>query len=174
MAQSHFASRPGDEIEFSDCLQSAIVGLVESADRFNPDHGVQFMTFAAYRMKGALIDGLERMTELHQQRAAARREEHPPEQLLSHGLEGTGMFRTGEPSENVPFYRKVEEQQFRDRMFGLVVKLPPQERKVVQGHYFQQRRFDEIAQAMGLTKGRISQIHSRALSRLRESLEAAP
>ncbi|PTT87306.1 hypothetical protein DBR42_11910, partial [Pelomonas sp. HMWF004] len=35
---------------------------------------------------------------------------------------------------------------------------------------FQQQPLDEIAVGMGLTKGRISQIHHAALKRLREKL----
>jgi RNA polymerase sigma factor for flagellar operon FliA len=40
---------------------------------------------------------------------------------------------------------------------------------VVKYHYFQNLEFTEIASMFGLTKGRISQIHKRALLLLREA-----
>jgi RNA polymerase sigma factor for flagellar operon FliA len=54
-------------------------------------------------------------------------------------------------------------------MVGLVDALPDQERRVVKYHYFQNLEFTEIARIFGVTKGRVSQIHKRALVLLREA-----
>jgi RNA polymerase sigma factor for flagellar operon FliA len=53
-------------------------------------------------------------------------------------------------------------------MKELVSMLPEQEQIVVKSHYYQHLRFEQIAETMHLTKGRISQIHHRALQRLQE------
>jgi RNA polymerase sigma factor FliA len=45
---------------------------------------------------------------------------------------------------------------------------------VIHGHYLQEQPFDEIAVLMGVSKGRVSQLHRQALVRLREILRAAP
>ncbi|MGQ0503922.1 MAG: sigma-70 family RNA polymerase sigma factor, partial [Myxococcaceae bacterium] len=37
------------------------VGLLEAADRFDPKIGANFLTFAHYRIKGAIFDGLRKM-----------------------------------------------------------------------------------------------------------------
>ncbi|AMO22189.1 FliA/WhiG family RNA polymerase sigma factor [Ramlibacter solisilvae] len=204
VAASYFGKRLNDEIEFADYLQLASVGLIECVDRFDPSLGVQFRTYAARRMHGSLVDGIERMTEKQQQIAARQRIEEQrrvvikaaapaapaertgqrsAEQVLQYVadaglafalawlLDGTGMLQAGEASEAVPFYRDVELQQLRQRIVDLVRTLPPQERKVVQDHYFQEQPFDDIADAMCLSKGRISQIHRRALLHLRENLQ---
>jgi RNA polymerase sigma factor for flagellar operon FliA len=41
---------------------------------------------------------------------------------------------------------------------------------VIYGHYYQHQPFEEIAQDMELSRGRVSQIHRSALARLRGSL----
>lgn len=73
VAATYYARRFHDEIEFGDYLQLASIGLIESVDRFDPERGAQFRTFAARRMHGAILNGLERMTEKQQQIAARQR-----------------------------------------------------------------------------------------------------
>jgi RNA polymerase sigma factor for flagellar operon FliA len=51
-----------------------------------------------------------------------------------------------------------------------VSKLPPRERTVVQLHYFSGVRFKLIGNMLGVSEPRISQLHSRALQRLRDML----
>jgi RNA polymerase sigma factor for flagellar operon FliA len=48
--------------------------------------------------------------------------------------------------------------------------LPERERSIVTLHYFHYLPFVEIAARLGVSKGRISQLHRRALEMLRESL----
>lgn len=73
VAASYYAKRFDDDIEFGDYLQWASVGLVESVDRYDASRGVLFRTFAARRMHGAILDGIDRLTEKRQQIAARRR-----------------------------------------------------------------------------------------------------
>lgn len=199
VAASYYAKRHNDEIEFDDYLQLASVGLIESIDRFDPDAGAQFRTFAAHRMHGALISGIERMTEKQQQIAARRRlldqrkesikaqlGEVPTgqQQLMKYAaeagiafalawlLDGTGMVSTedADQADPMPFYRSDEIRQLREELGRLVQELPEQERKVLHSHYFQEMSFEDIASGMQLTRGRISQIHRKALARLLEEL----
>ncbi len=207
VAASYYAKRFHDEIEFDDYLQLASLGLIESFSRFDPGVGVEFRTFAARRMHGAILDGIEQLTEKQQQIAARQRLEKQrrtairedasetasrsdkagvsnPEQVLQYVaeaglafalawiLDGTGMLDAGERSETLPFYRSVELRQLRQRIVDLVNSLPAQERKVMQSHYFQEVPFDDIAQALQLSRGRVSQIHRKALSRLKDTIRA--
>ena len=73
VAASYYSRRFHDEIEFGDYLQYASLGLLEALDRYDPARGVQFRTFAARRMHGAILNGLERLTEKQQQIAARQR-----------------------------------------------------------------------------------------------------
>lgn len=73
VAATYYGRRTHNDIEFEEYLQLASMGLVESIDRFDATRGVQFRTFAARRMHGAILNGLERLTEKNQQIAVRKR-----------------------------------------------------------------------------------------------------
>jgi RNA polymerase sigma factor for flagellar operon FliA len=192
-----YARRYSDEVEFGDYLQYASIGLLEALERFDPDRGAQFRTFAARRMHGAILNGLEHLSEKQQQISARQRlraervesirqlpqdpkgARAPADRLCAYVaevgvglalawlLEGTGLVDAGERAEALPFYHHAELRQLRERLQQAVEGLPPQERTVIRGHYLQELPFEEIATMLHLTKGRISQIHKSALRRLR-------
>jgi len=49
------------EIEFDDLVAYGMQGLLEAAERFDGSHGTSFTTFAYYRVRGAMFDGLRGM-----------------------------------------------------------------------------------------------------------------
>src|SRR4051812_48748435 len=51
----------GASIDFEDLVGYGSKGLIEAAERFDPRHGVAFSTFAYYRVRGAMLDGLRTM-----------------------------------------------------------------------------------------------------------------
>jgi RNA polymerase sigma factor FliA len=51
----------GASIDYEDLVGYGSKGLVEAADRFDGRHGVAFTTFAYYRVRGAMYDGLRTM-----------------------------------------------------------------------------------------------------------------
>jgi len=53
-----------------------------------------------------------------------------------------------------------------------VTDLPEPERSVVRQHYQHDLPFAEIATMLGLSRGRISQLHKSALGKLRKSMKA--
>lgn len=48
-------------IEMDELVSYGQVGLLEAAERFDPKVGANFLTFAHYRIKGAIFDGLRKM-----------------------------------------------------------------------------------------------------------------
>lgn len=70
------------EIEFEDLVEYGMIGLLEAADRYNPKFGANFMTFAYYRIRGAIYDGLRGMGWMSRSEyAKARFEERANEYL---------------------------------------------------------------------------------------------
>src|SRR5262247_3660790 len=70
------------EIEFDDLVEYGMIGLLEAADRYDPKHGANFMTFAYYRIRGAIYDGLRGMGWMSRSEyAKARFEERANEYL---------------------------------------------------------------------------------------------
>lgn len=229
VAAAYYAKRTHDDIEFAEYFQFASVGLVEAMERFDPGFDTQFRTFAARRMHGAILNGLERLTEKNQQIAVRRklREERlqalkadpstndefasaqpdpEAESAPSRGrpasarsqqelfrylaeigiglalgilLEGTGMYGTESDAGNamspeIRYFRQTEIEQLRRRLQTLVADLPKQEQSVIRYHYLQETDFDEISVIMGITRSRVSQIHRKALTHLRDMLARSP
>ena len=55
------AGKFGDRnLELEDLIQEGCVGLLDAARRFDPSRGIEFSTFAAPRIKGAISDAIRR------------------------------------------------------------------------------------------------------------------
>ena len=61
-------------------------------------------------------------------------------------------------------------KEMRSRLLQAVDGLPAAERLVVRSHYLQEVAFENIAESLQVTRGRVSQIHKQALSHLRTAL----
>lgn len=51
-------------VDLADLIAFGFQGLMEARGRFDPTRGVQFNTFAYYRVRGAVIDGVRKMAYL--------------------------------------------------------------------------------------------------------------
>jgi RNA polymerase sigma factor for flagellar operon FliA len=58
---------------FDEYLAAAYIGLVDAAERYDPDSKTSFATFAHYRIRGAIIDGIRRDAGLNKLDYAALR-----------------------------------------------------------------------------------------------------
>jgi RNA polymerase sigma factor for flagellar operon FliA len=78
-------------IEFNDLVRHGEVGLIEAADRFDPKMGVNFKTFAYYRIRGAIYDGLREMGWLSRSQYAKQKfQEAATNYLASAAAAGDG------------------------------------------------------------------------------------
>lgn len=80
-------------VEFDDLVGFGVQGLIEAAQRFDDRHGVAFTTFAYYRVRGAMFDGLRAMGWLPRGEYARLRTEERANaylQNVSSRSEGTG------------------------------------------------------------------------------------
>ena len=199
LAARSYARRVHNAFEFEEYFHFAVVGMMESLERFTPERGVQFKTFANARINGAILNGLERLSEQQQQvalrgRLARERVESLTAQApLDQGqqllqqlgeigvglalgfiLEGTGMMLGLHESMPDNAYADLEMKQVRQQLWQLVEQLTERESQVIRMHYLQQQSFEEIGEALRLTKGRISQLHRQGLERLRTLTAGLP
>ena len=65
---------------------------------------------------------------------------------------------------------EVEKHQTDLLLETAMLKLPEREKLVISLHYYQHMPFVDIAALLGVTKGRVSQIHKAAIQRSREIL----
>lgn len=74
------------------------------------------------------------------------------------------------PSEPTAPDRECELHEVQDRVRAAVAALPPRERKVVGMYYYGDATMKEIGSTIGVNESRVSQLHARAIRRLREQL----
>jgi RNA polymerase sigma factor FliA len=192
LAAYYYARRPDRGAEFADYMQYACIGLIESLDRYNPEGDASFPTFASYRIRGAILNGLERSTELAAQHAYRRQVEKervdslveesksttdPFEGLVSIAIEmalGFALEDSGLATNELGTdpYRTLALKDLRDRLLLIVEALPERERQIVKWHYFDHLEFKTIGEVFELSRGRVSQLHSRALKLIREGLRS--
>jgi len=93
-------------VEFDDLVGYGSKGLIEAAERFDPKHGVAFTTFAYYRIRGAMLDGLRTMGWYSRaDYARYRAEERANEYLQNHAdreAAQTVGLREGAPAAASP------------------------------------------------------------------------
>src|SRR3954464_5347094 len=76
------------------------------------------------------------------------------------------------PSEPTPPDRAYEDVEVRDRVRAAIASLPPRERKVVGLYYYAEATMKQIGAEIGVNESRVSQLHARAIQRLKKSLGA--
>ena len=84
-------------IELDDLVGYGSKGLVEAAERFDARHGVAFTTFAYYRIRGAIYDGLRAMGWYSRADYARYRAEERANEYLRNRAdrEGAGQAQSG-------------------------------------------------------------------------------
>lgn len=80
---------------------------------------------------------------------------------IQDSLSPESVSTEGEPYQNAAFNELV------DKVAGLIDTLTPREKLVLSLYYSDELNMKETAAVMGITEGRISQLHSQALTRLR-------
>ena len=194
MAAKLYAKRHSDEFEFDDYLQFATIGLIESIDRYDVDSPAQFTTYATKRISGAVLDGVEGLSERQKQISTHRRriaertgmaagnlrgnqaKSNVFDQLaeiafglaLGYILDNQGLYLDHELSQPDNQYEAIELRQLQEQLRSLVERLPDRERLLIKYTYFNHMSFETVAQQWGLTRGRIAQLHRNALDRLRK------
>lgn len=202
VAARYYAKRGGLEAEFCDYMQLAVVGLLESIKRYDSGASVGFISFAQHRIEGSILNGLPKLSEQHAQidfhKRLARdrvssilgseRVKSSSDSLLDEMvsltvslgigfmLDGSGLYRASEASqasEECDGYTFTLLKERKEMLQQQLEQLPAKERYVLRYHYLFGFGFDEIAVQLDLTKGRVSQLHRKALQQLREMSKRA-
>ncbi|MDA1305652.1 MAG: FliA/WhiG family RNA polymerase sigma factor [Acidobacteria bacterium] len=78
------------------------------------------------------------------------------------------MVPSAPPAPDVEY----EQQELRDRIREAVATLPARERKLISLYYFRGATMKEIGKTIGVNESRVSQLHARAMSRLRKAMSS--
>jgi RNA polymerase sigma factor for flagellar operon FliA len=193
-----YSARVDQGLEFGDYHHFAMVGLIECIDRFDPERGIRFESFATPRMRGAVLDGVESLSERQRQVVArqrivkertARLSEQAHASASSDAFEKLAEVAMGlalgfmlddcamyvdesrdSTADNV--YDDADASRRREVLMAAFEALGQREQRILKMHYFHGTAFIDIARQLELTKGRISQLHHEALRTLRQTLQA--
>ncbi|HCC33820.1 MAG TPA: FliA/WhiG family RNA polymerase sigma factor [Clostridiales bacterium] len=195
-----------------------VFGLMEAVDRFDPQRGVKFETYAITRIRGAVLDGLRsldwaprslrrRARELDQAYARVESRTGRPAQegevaaelgisavelrstlaelqgaavvSLQEAIAGGGESGDGglsladliaDPGAPDPEASAVT-ADLAEGLAAAIADLPERERLLVTLFYYEELRPKEIAQVMGISPSRVSQLHTQAILRLKRKFE---
>ena len=67
-------------------------------------------------------------------------------------------------------YVKLHKKEIYDILKESIKELPPKERKIVQTYYFEELTMKEIGTLLNITESRVSQLHTKAMLKLRAKL----
>lgn len=172
--------------DWQDYVQNAMLGMLDAMRTFDVERGVPFEAFARPRVRGAVFDGLRELralpsanTLLAGESFASLAEEDdgdPVDRLIAvvsglaigHGL--TIHAELAVPHGDPGPYESAVRSQLGERLSAQLRRLGERERMVLEWHYLQHLSFVHIADVLGLTKGRVSQLHRQGLERLRERM----
>jgi len=87
-------------------------------------------------------------------------------------VDGTNLPAVLVPTEPPAPDKSFEEKEVRERVRAAVATLPPRERRVIALYYYGEATMKQIGAAIGVNESRVSQLHARAIQRLRKSLGA--
>ncbi len=197
-----------DGRERDDLIGYGVLGLMDALDRFDPARGVRFESFAAERIRGAILDGVRawdqvppgwrrraRDLERASQRLAQELGRSPTDPELAQAchisvealedryrevgrlavlsLDAVLYDRESEPvdpDEDVSPEERLGHKEATRMLAQALEILTEQERTVVGLFYGEELTTTDVARVMGLSVSRISQIHHRAIFRLRGRL----
>ncbi len=189
-----------DDEQTEDMLTDAQVGLVEAWRRYDPSQGAAFCTFAYYRIKGSVVDGLRlrtvvrrrrdkaavalKMARAHcgeaeptisaqprQEQALGRIDRSIRQMAAAHLIIHEAEASAEAQGGRSPL-RAALDAETRQRVKRSIEGLTEVERQVILGIYFEERSLADVGQELGLSRSWLCRVHARALERLEASLRA--
>ena len=87
-------------------------------------------------------------------------------------LDGTTLPQALIPSGPESPDTAFEREKTRTRVCAAIASLPPREQKVIGLYYYGEMRMKQIGAEIGVNESRVSQLHARAIRRLRDALRS--
>lgn len=196
-AASQLRRRAKQNLERGDLEQFAYAGLLEAIDGYDPLRGAPFPPYARRRILGSIADGAARASEVGAQLSArhrvemerlrsldldARKQGSAIEQLSEAAtaiaigliLDGTALIEPADGADRRPDpYESLAWREIQALIIRAVDQLPDREAIIIRQHYRHGIEFSQIARLLGLSKGRVSQLHRQALERLQHLFHSA-
>jgi RNA polymerase sigma factor for flagellar operon FliA len=156
-----------------DYFQYGIEGLNEAIDRFDPDYGTKFETYAIQRIRGKIIDELRKLQKKFKDDAnESSIESFYTNISLNKSPEDEDGYTLGEiiPSDSESVSVTVEKTEMKEFLMSAIKELNERDRLILSLYYFENLNYKEIAELLKITISRVSQIHTRIVKDLKSKL----
>lgn len=164
-----------------DLIAAGMSGLWDAVRRQGNESNGNFDWYVRVRIRGAILDELRAQDWLPRRARAAATEAaaanpnqvgHAPVVLrfdeVSETEQARCLARDDANAEDAAAANCVRKQ-----LEVAMNQLPERERRIVSLHYFRGIKFKDLGEMLGVSEPRISQLHSRAMSRLKVLLAEA-
>ena len=155
-------------VAIDDLLQEGFVGVLEAAQRYDADRGVQFNSFAKRRIAGAMLDYVRREVPGPQHRPGKDsrlpiiERLDDPNSEVRHEIGDTALL----PDE------VVMRSELLHAIAVELAKLPERTRQLFGLLYgVADLTMSEAGKRLGISEGRVSQIHTAAIALIRAGLK---
>jgi len=189
-----------DHASYDDLVGYGEVGLVEAANNFDPLSGAAFTTFSYYRIRGAIFDGIRKMTGLTPalRKQAARdagmnqvAQDAAVAPELANDAEANAAAMTSaikrlgavflvanhngednvlEGVDESTPDQSAETNELIAKLAEVIATLPEVQAEIIKLFYFKQQSMTDIGKQMGKNKATISRQHAKALDALATAL----
>jgi RNA polymerase sigma factor FliA len=158
-----------------DLVSAGVFGLMDALRKNGGGEGPAFTWYARIRIRGAIVDALRQQDWLSRRArwAVASGEGKGATAVVSFEdmaavEQETAMAdaHATDPAE------QAEANDTRAQLERAVATLPDRERLIVSMHYFEGVLFKDIGTLLGVSEPRVSQLHARAMGKLRACLQA--
>jgi RNA polymerase sigma factor for flagellar operon FliA len=184
--------------ELADMVADAKLGLVQASVRYEDDRAVEFATFAYYRIRGAIFDGLRRSGKLSTKSSAEVEREAAADQgveISGEVLEADGGVRSGREAYGIAINEAVAsmiagftyeliqqedavsnpedaliEEDEKYRVNRAIDELEVEDAHLLRALFYEGKRQEDLAPELNLTRSAVSKRLKVALVRMREAL----
>jgi RNA polymerase sigma factor for flagellar operon FliA len=164
-----------------DLIAAGMSGLWDAVRKHGHEQTENFDWYVRVRIRGAILDELRAQDWLPRRARAAAAEaaqaagKRPctPVVLRFDDVSETEQARCLTAGESTNTEKTVEARLVKATLTRAMDQLPERERRIVSMHYFRGVKFKDLGEMLGVSEPRISQLHSRAMTRLKGILESA-
>lgn len=145
---------PLQETVVLDLIQEGMVGLMEAAEKFNPDNGVAFSLYALHRVRGRMIDFLRQ----NRQEVLVDMQDEIQAQPYLQSATGDTAF------ESADF------DSLNHAVSSAFSRLPGREQDVLRNVYYKEKTAAETADAMDVSTAYVYKLEKKGIRRMRGML----
>jgi RNA polymerase sigma factor for flagellar operon FliA len=172
-----YVARLPPSVQRDDLMCAGTCGLVDALRR-NPDRRrASFLKYVNVRVRGAVVDELRSLDWLSRTargRLKGTQESGSPwpcKMIPFEDLSKATLSRLSDDSSPSPL-ETAEQNDQRDAIRTAISLLHERERVILDLFYFEGVLLKDIAERLGVSKPRVSQLHSRAIAQLRATLSS--